>query len=286
MKPVIKKQTHYSLLLMRDDKSVYDLRVKTTTVRACIILFILLLLGGGGGIAGGLHYWKKYRALYDQHKEQDVELAEARLQLEHYVNREALEKEKSAAAAAPTAKNVEIGAEARAQKTLQAANATAHQSANATVPSADSAARGATPAGGVAETPAAAQPDASASAENAQPQSSSLNHEHSPLRISNFSGRPSGYQRLRLNYELSTPEEKQPPVSGLVKYTAVFSNGTQLPLDLQRSGDARFTISRMKQMEGSVRLPQGHAAKDIESIDITVEMEGGARYRDIYPFTR
>jgi hypothetical protein len=90
MKPVIKKQTHYNLLLMRDDSAAHTFRVHSTVLKFFFFFLFLLMAGGAAGIAGGMHYWKKYRSLSAEHMAREREFSEMRLQLERLVNLETL----------------------------------------------------------------------------------------------------------------------------------------------------------------------------------------------------
>ncbi|MDL2267836.1 hypothetical protein LJC46_07620 [Desulfovibrio sp. OttesenSCG-928-G15] len=90
MKPLIKKETHYNLVLMRDDTNPRTLRVSDKTLRAGIASMICLFLFCFAGIAGGIYYWQKYRGLQEKHGVLEKETAEMRLQLERLVALETL----------------------------------------------------------------------------------------------------------------------------------------------------------------------------------------------------
>ena len=280
MKPIIKKQSYYSMLLMRDDTSVRTLRIKGSTIKAFLIFLFLLILGGGGGIWGGMHYWKKYAALSERHALQDQELKEARLQLERWGNYETLLAASNGTM--PLAKNEEIGASApRAQNATQAVVPAVQ---NATSPAVGNATR-VVPASVNATTP---QQNAT-SAATSQPRKvlPRISSAASPLRINGFIGRVTGPQRLRIRYELATaPSDEQKTVSGMAKYFAAFANGTQVELPVPEIGDSRFAISRMKPMDTSVRLPQGHYAREVSQINVAIELDDGQTYWDAYPITR
>ena len=288
MKPVIKKQVYYSMLLMRDDTSVKTLRVRGGTITFLFVFLLLIILGGAGGIWGGLHYWKKYAQLSERQQAQDRELAEARLQLERYVNYDTLLE--AANGSAPLAKNEEIGAAAAAARTQNATQAAQVSARNATRPE-SAAVQG--KAGANATLPqhnATTLAQATALADPAGPQTSPvplISSDASPLRINGFVGRVVGLQRVRVRYELSTvPSEEQRTISGTAKYFVVLADGAEVEIPVQDTSDARFAISRMKLMEASLRLPQGLAAKDISQLHVSLELEEGKAYREAYPVTR
>lgn len=286
MKPVIKRQIYYSMLLMRDDTSVKTLRVRGGVITFFIVFLLLVILGGAGGIWGGLHYWKKYVRLSERQQAQERELAEARLQLERYVNYDTLLE--AANGSAPLAKNEEIGAAAAAARTQNSTQAALAPAQNATWPEA-AVVQGKTGTNATmpqhnATAPAPALADQAASVGSSVPLISS---EASPLRINGFVGRVVGLQRMRVRYELSTvPSEDQRTISGTAKYFVVLADGAEVEIPVQDISDARFAISRMKLMEASLRLPQGLAAKDISQLYVSLELEEGKAYREAYPVTR
>lgn len=122
MKPVIKKQTHYTLLLMKDDSNARTFRLHSSVLRFLICFFLALLIGGGAGIAGGLHYWHKYRQLSSRHDALDRETAEIRLQLERLSNLECL-LVASNGTPAPQTRNEEVGASPRLFNSTAGGNA-------------------------------------------------------------------------------------------------------------------------------------------------------------------
>ena len=63
MKRIIKKRTHYSVMLMRDDREVRSFRMRGGVLRFLIILLLLLLASGGAGIGMGVYFWKQIAIL-------------------------------------------------------------------------------------------------------------------------------------------------------------------------------------------------------------------------------
>ena len=279
MKPIIKKQTYYSLLLMRDDSQVRTLRIKASTIRVLSVLLLLLLVCGALGLWGGVHYWGKYASLSERHNRQERELSESRLQLERYVNYETLLLASNATL--PAAKNEEIGAGApplrvqnatqsgTAQTRLEPVAAPAARTVNATLPRHN-----------------ASDATVSSSLENrpdATPKVPLLSSDASPLRITGFNGRVTGSQRFRIRYELSAvPSDDQKTIAGTAKYFAAFTNGTQVELPMQDIGDIRFAISRMKPMEANLRLPQGYHTRELQRINVTIELDEGKTYHEYF----
>ena len=290
MKPVIKKQTHYSLLLMRDDAEAKTFRVPSKLLRFFIWFFLLLLVGGGGGIYGGLHYWNKYRVLVGRYDTQEREANEMRLQLEQLVTYKTV-LNASNNATVPMARHTEVGVSGPTSTSRNAtatvvnattvtmnatrrANSTLAGSANATLGSSNATRHNNATYGG---------PVNATSSQTQEPAVPSISSEDSPLRITGFNGRATGQQRLRISYELSTEgNEEQRMISGMARYFAVFSNGTRLELSAYDSDGSRFSITRMKLMQSSARLPQGYRAGDVEKIDVVIELSEGKKFEDRY----
>ena len=273
MKPVIKKQIYYSMLLMRDDTSVRTLRVRGSSITSFFIFLLLLLLSAVGGVWGGVHYWKKYTTLSERHKLQDKELSEARLQLERFNNYETVLMASNGGT--PLAKNEEIGASAPPPPSQNGTQANPSVAANS--PGA-----------------ALSQHNASLAAQSAEisPQGTQttetplISSDASPLRINNFTGRLISSQRLRIRYELSTiPSDDQKVISGTAKYRAS-TNGTQIELPVQDTADSRFAISRMKVMDANIRLPATLNARDLSQVDVVIELDDGKVFNDTFSLTR
>jgi hypothetical protein len=311
MKPVIKKQTHYNLLLMRDDSDARTFRLHRTVLRALFMLLAALVIGGALGIAGGVHYWKKCRDLRASYSEQEREFSEMRLQLERLSNLESLMEASNGVI--PQAKNEEVGAsplpDARQNATRALADSGRTPGANATSPVADGAAllsiagnatlspdsasggtSGVVPQGqsnATLETPAGEASASSANGTGAVQGALSLNAGDCPVRVDNFYARVSGSQRLRISYNLSASiPEIQRTIAGGVRYEAVFANGSRLDLTLTDMDGTRFSILRMKPMQSVARLPEGRSSDDITSINVYIEITDGEIYFGNFPFTQ
>lgn len=295
MKPVIKKQTHYNLLLMRDDSAARTFRVHSTALKACLIILCVLVVGGAAGIYGGVHYWTKYRSLSEQHQNSERELSEIRLQLERLANLERLMAASNAPM--PQTKNEEVGVPPL-QSRLQNGAAEAPTNGSAAAPQ--------PPANG---SPASAQPPAPALPEGAAAPAAQTTQEarqdppqrlaatdavteqppampsieSSPIRVNAFSARPAGQQRLRLQYELSAAAaDNQRTISGSARYIAVFADRSTHELQVQDIGVKRFSITRMKPMQTTIRLPQEQKASDIEKVQVIIELSDGTSYMDSF----
>ncbi|MDR2604721.1 MAG: hypothetical protein LBC55_05145 [Desulfovibrio sp.] len=300
MKPVIKKQTHYHVLLMRDDKESRTFSIRCGLLHFCAGLCLALLLFGGGGIYGGLHFFTKYRELAAVQESRERENAEMRLQLERLVNLESLLK--AGNESPPQATYTEVGTPDLPARSTAAANPPAPGPAarvTAAAASAGTAAAPATvsrPADAQAEPPASEDKSASPAEERpgapVEPSAAApaeadggialLAGAGSPLRINEFAARNFGALRLRISYELSTLTEGQRTVTGAARYAAVTADGTRVELPLQDPESSRFSIARMKTMQNTVRLPAGLRPESIASIDVLIEVADTV-YRGNYP---
>lgn len=278
MKPVIKKQSHYNLLLMKDDSPARTFRVHGVALKILLAIFLVFLIAGGAGIAGGIYFFEEYLRLTSQNEMQEKELSEMRLQLERLVNLESLIVASNSTP--PLAKNEEVGATAPPPKVI----------ADGALPAADMQS---------AEHPEQAPDALAAPAEQAKEQQDevalppspstedptylSLNAADSPLRINGFQVRVTGRERLRISYELATtPSDEPRTVSGNIRYKALLSNGSGVDLISYDIEGKRFAIARMKPIQSSVRLPQGHLAENINNIAVFIELSDGTVYQDIF----
>jgi hypothetical protein len=287
LKPVIKKQTHYNVLLMRDDRESITFRIHCGLLRFCIGLFIALLLCGAGGIYGGLHFFTKYRELAGEQESRERENAGMRLQLERLVNLESLLK--AGNGSPPQAKYTEVGTPDLPARNTAPANPPgpaasvrgAVPPAAGPSPPAESSAPdndGENPAEETRNVPA----DAPASAPAADGKDPFISDANSPLRINEFSVRNAGSSRLRISYELSTTADAPRIVTGTARYAAVTGDGLQIELPLQDTESSRFAITRMKPMQNTVRLPVGLPVESVSTINILIEIADTV-YRGSYP---
>lgn len=321
MKPVIKKQTHYSLLLMRDDTHARTLRVSNTKLRFFLTSFFLLIAFGAAGTAGGIHYWKKYRALQERYETQEKDVSEMRLHLERLKNFESLLA--ASGGTVPQARNEEVGVSTPPVWTQVAANGSGNRSAQESAPaSTTSSERANTPAtnGAASTSPrdanagstpesTASTPSTGAAAATTTPAASGTNatapagnsavgtaetgragnaflpidSSESPLRISNFNSRVTGQQRIRVSYGLSTAnEDGNKVIAGKVAYSAIMKDGKIVELTSLDSSGARFSITRMKLMQTTVRIPQGYKSDDLKTLEIVVQLNDGARFEESF----
>ena len=109
MKPRIKKQTYYSVLLMRDDGDVRSFRMKNTTLRFLVSLFLVFLVMGAGGIGVGIHYWKRFSEFMPEFREKDRALAETNNEVQDLRNFKAVVMAQSNCTI-PMTMNTEVGA--------------------------------------------------------------------------------------------------------------------------------------------------------------------------------
>ncbi len=323
MKPVIKKQTHYSLMLMRDDGDVRSCRIRNTTVRFFIIIFTIILLVGSAGIGIGVHYWKRYAAFLPELTAARQELAETRTELAELRNLQAVVRARNGGRVPLLAQNTEVGVAAPESSARTAGMNGRSGSENAAAsPAGDDSAtpvaentsdlpqtqppNGDTPAGtdaANADEPQSPPPTGptgqnGASGTNGQDAAGAdaghlaISNEASPVRVSALSMRASGQQSVTLRYELSvspeimdTPEGRQ-PVVGRASYKAIMADGKEVALQLQSQSNAFFSILRMKPMTASVRLPDAYTADNIAQIAVVIAVNGGNTFQENYPFTQ
>jgi len=250
--------------------------------------FLLLVAGGAVGIAGGVHYWQKYRTIVARYDVQEREVSEMKLQLERLVTLETLLSASNGAV--PQARHAEVGvsetpvpahdATAGATSpdgTLAADNAAASGSLatdagtdNATTPASD-AAQQAADSVTASDTPTQAR----------EPSHPQISDPESPLRVTGFSGRATGQQRLNIRHELVTEgNTDQRMITGNIRYFVVFADGTRVEPSVSNITESRFSIARMKLVQNSLQLPQGYRASDVEKIDVLLELSDGKKFEE------
>ena len=283
MKPVIKEQTRYNILFMRDDGKARTFRLRRGVLRFFVYFLVLLILISGGVIGAGTYFGTHYLSLLEKTEMQEREIAEMRLQLERLANLESL-LTASSSEAAPLAKHEEVGV---------AAPATRVQNGTQPVDPADPSQLGALPYPPQALPPeTAGTPGMSIgmSAEQAPPVAASaqrLTSPASPVRVASFSGRPIGQQRLRIRYELASAERLgSRTVSGIVRHMAVLNDGRSVELVPLDNAETRLTIGKSRPVEISTRLPDGHDTRDIRQIELILSTEDYGAFHEYYDVTQ
>jgi hypothetical protein len=283
MKPIIKKRTHYSVMLMRDDREVRSFRIRGGILRFLALFFLLLIVAGGAGIGAGIHYWKQISALLPLYQESERLLADTRVELTELRSFKAVTMAQNNGTQ-PPAQNNEVGA-AVAESTLFATSNAAAGNAASNSSSLAAATANAT------ATPERNSPDAAVetAASFPPPRASALpkiSDENSPIHISEFSAQALNNQYLRIRYTLSVPERGQDgrPVSGLTRYAALLADGSRVELSPNSPGSSRFSISYMKPISTNVRLPQGHLTPEVQGVDVFIETADGTLYSQSYAF--
>lgn len=273
MKPVIKKQSYYTLLLMKDDSPAHIFRMHGTVLKILFYLFLLFLLAGAASVAGGVYFFNKYLHLTSRNETQEKELSDVRLQLERLVNLESLLM--ASAESVPLAKNDEVGASAPPARTPA-------DGQNAEPP----AQPGDAPAPEAPATQADDQPAENVTAPAADAQSPSrlpLDAAESPLRINGFQARGTGKDRMRISYELLTaPADGLRTISGSIRYCARLANGSNIDLVSYDIEGKRFAITRMKPILSSVRMPQGYLVENIDKLAVIIELVDGTVYQEFF----
>ncbi|MDR2801415.1 MAG: hypothetical protein LBB52_09195 [Desulfovibrio sp.] len=304
MNSVIKKQTHYNVLFMRDDKEARTFRVHSTFLHFCLYLFLFIVLGGGVSIFLGVKFFDKYRNAVDSKTAMEREIADLRLQLERLANLETVLSASNGSA--PKTSYTEVGGSTLPVRSQNASNVAALPSSPSTQPAQSlqptaQSAQAAPGQSGPAE-PAVSSASGEQTGKNAavagaeeeipppvEPVADypSLSSPDSPLRIGDFNARGAGPQRLRISYDLSTAAgDSQRTIAGSVRYVCVLADGTRLDLSLVDTDGTRFSIARMKPMQGIARLPQETRVEEIAKIEVFIEITDGNTYRQIYPLRR
>lgn len=301
--PKIEKSTHYNVIMMSDDGEAKTYRMRRGTIRFLLFFPFLMLLLGGGVIAGGVYFSKDYFKLKTELAQQDGELNQMRTRLQKLKHYEALLTASSGAS--PVAKHEEIGvAPSRGQSSPSAPESSETEppgNANSTAEASASDAAAPEPTAPNGQEEEAAPESAAPVAEAAQTQTTApaealpdldfnsmdkLSGNKSPLRVSDFTARTLGQQRVRIRYDLtSAGKPGVKTISGLARHFAVFADGKRAELPLPDNGETRFSLTRLRPMEATARLPQGFDTKDIKKIDVVIVTDEYGVFHDLYDVT-
>jgi len=295
----IEKNKYYNIIFMGDDGRARTYRLRRGLLRFLIYFPLLILLLSGGAIAGGVYFSKYHFDLVAEKNKQDKEISEMRLQLERLTN---LEKLLSARpGTAPLAKYEEIGVPPSSDQPQEETSEPEAPVAEADAPAQETADPDPEPTAEMEEEhPAqdriislaelAPQVDSIPPAETAPKldfaSMESLSGNKSPLRVAGFSARPLGQQRVRIRYEItSTNRPGIKNISGLARHFAVFADGQKAELPLPDNGENRFSLTRLRPMEATARLPQGLDTKDIKKIDVVIITDEYGTFHDLFDVT-
>lgn len=277
MKPVIKKNKFYNLILMRDDSAAYSFRMSGVTLKILLSLFSLFTLCGAGGIAGGVYYWKKYRVVQHEHKQQEGELRQARTELDRLINFQSVMNAGNNDIL--QAKNEEVGVDAPVNR-MHNATDTAEGDAIGILEHTDPI----IPAVNATRTVETASTTPATQEENG---SLLLSSPDSPLRINSFSLRVTGRQQVRITYDLSAArQDESRTLTGTTRYRAFHTNGTAADLTPLDNDGARFSIQRRKPMTLYAAPPQGQTTQGIERVEVLIDLSDGTAYHEIFDITQ
>ena len=281
MKPVIKVQRYYHLLLMRDDREVMGFRMHRNTLRTLILFFFLFVGTGAAGIAFGVTMWQKNDELLLLCNLNETELTQAKSQLAELSTVRSLMEATNTPS--PLAINQEINTASATQSAAQPSSNATRLLATVSTPEenlANATTTNATNATAVAgESGEAAAPPQETTDPRATPL---ISHDSSPVRINSFQASPTGQSSLRIRYDLVNATSPEITVRGTASYRVILQNGTEHDLVPQQDDDARFAISRMKPVETVARLPQGVNANKVQKVFVTITMDNGSIFHEIY----
>ena len=264
---------------MRDDREVMGFRMHRNTLRTLVVLFCIFVAIGAGGIAFGVTMWQKNDELRLLCNINESELSQAKSQLEELSNVRSLMTATNTPS--PFAINQEINTAGTIQPSTQiSSNATrllatlstpetnlvnATQTTNATLAT-----------NSTSETAVPPQ-------ETTDPRASLLiSHDSSPIRINTFQALPIGQSTMRIRYDLVNANSPEVTVRGTASYRVILQNGTEHDLAPQQEDDVRFAISRMKPVEIVGRLPQGVNANKVQKVFVTITMDNGSVFHDVF----
>ena len=285
MKPVIKKQHIYSVLLMRDDSTVKRFRIRAVWIKIVAWLALLLCLAAVAGGWGTYHYWKKYSLLQGEFRLAEQEVRESRPKLERLAN---LEKILQTDAALTPAVMSGVEAEAAAPKGapmpqgMRGATANGRNATNQTLPATNQPLAAANQTMPPANPAMAAANQTQTASPAAQEASDSVDASGHPAKIANMSLRASGTNRIRISFDLMNQNPQQ-TLNGRANLAVVKKNGDVHEVTNVERDDLRFLISRYKKIITNFSLPADVAASDVGAVQVSIDSDGFAPLVERFP---
>ncbi len=298
MKPVIKKETVYSVLLMRDDCGVRRFRLRAFWLKFlfCFLALVFAAAGAGGYLA--YNYKKKYNDLQDERRDLEQQLAETRRRLEPLIYLEKIQEvsqNRFAAAGIGVASgtgpagaagingvsSVSPGYSGAGDASMSAANQTRRAAsimpvappANATTPGAAFGGAGLATAAGNQTRPAAVVGNATAAA---------APYDGHPAKITNMSLRASGNTRIRMSFDLNN-QDPQLLLNGRVTLAVITNAGATAEITQVDRADLSFRINNYKKVSTTFALPSNLAVTDVASVLITLSGDNVPRSTERFP---
>ncbi len=296
MKPVIKKQTVYSVLLMRDDCGVRRFRLRAFWLK---LLFGLLALIVAGCVTASFlahNYRKKYYEAQEENRDLERQLAEMRRRLEPLAYLEKIQEVSQnrlagngtgvAVAAGPAGANGVSSVSSVVAP--RPANATAAQAGPGTVPPAQAnqtrAATSLLAANATAAAQAAPGTASSAQAGLARQNGTSVDGEDGahPAKISNVTLRAIGATRIRISFDLNN-QDPQLLLNGRATLAVVTGAGVVTEVTQVDRADLSFRINSYKRVNTVFVLPANIQLSDVASVQITLSGDNVPKLTERFP---
>lgn len=304
--PVIKKNTSFSILLLRDDSGVVKFRLNPFWIKLLMVFFFCFSAASGAAGYAAHYYWKKYHALQRERTELAAKLGENRRQLGRFAGIEKL-KEFSlprsamsgvAVAAGPEhspQEPVANGAPRNAQppsatgETARADDNTTTAQAPATTPAPPSANENAPPPQSAPEAttaqeqpPVGGRPTAGALTTASGPALSAAdtdgyasgpgeNKEH-PAAVDDVQIKAAGAGKYRLAFDLSN-RDQQMTLNGRVHLHISTKTDSKVEITQINRDSLRFLINRFKKVNTTFSLPPAIQPDDVTTVHLTVTAE-------------
>ena len=253
MEPVIKTQTAYSVLFMRDDCGVKRFRMRACWLKIFVLFGLLVFSVAVGSSWGAYYFWNKFRVVRAEYHSAAEELVGIRQKLTSLQNMEKIRNENDPAHTRTMLERVPSENGAAKFPMVLALNATASQvaPANATIPS---------------HAEADPTPD----------------FEH-PARITKITAIAVGATRIRFIFDVTNQNQNQ-QLTGRVQLAAITAGGAVVDLAGADRDSLRFQISRLKNITTTAPLPQDLPLASVQGVQITVDAEGLPLYVERFPF--
>ena len=289
LEPVVKKNTSYSILFLRDDSSVVRFRLKPFWINFLTVVFFLF--SGASGAAGyaAHYYWKRYNVLKHENRTIEARYEESARKLAAYTGVEmlkestALPRSSMAGVSALTANGNANGAHGQngnGQATGSGPPTAPHAAPSAASAGQSGASQGqetgktqavAEPAPGNSTGAAAGVSQGFPSQEQTGSPSGTADSEH-PALVSEVVVRPDGSKNFSLAFDLSN-RDQQLTLNGRVELAVGTKSGARHEITQVNRNALRFIINRYKRVNTSFTLPTDLKPEDITELLLTVTAE-------------
>lgn len=281
--PVIKTNTFFSILLLRNDSKVVSFRLSSFWIKFLIFFFVLFSGASGGAGYAAHYYWKKYNRLHRERSELAQKLGENRRQLGRFAGMEKMKE-----STLPRSTMTEVTTVAVANGNRENENEAAAKDGPPEVRN-DAERETAEPHAASSSSPVEELPaETSAQAGAAKPverddealdpnkpgngYSDESNQGHAkehPALVDQLQIKSAGNNKFRVTFDLSN-RDSQITLNGNVRLAIMTKSGARHDISDVNRDTLRFIINRYKKVITTFTLPPDVQSEDVATLYVTV----------------